>query len=209
MANETVIITLGKELPDRARAIIANQRLLVIHKVFAWTIFLGVLYLSIEYQSSPEHFQKIGIFSHLVAFFSFLIPLFAGILAANVFTIFIMWIPSFIFARVVPPQMLLIDGYLIYVGGSVAKQYGRVVEVATYFKYLLGVEKSQVIARSDIKSVEMEDADVVSWPFDLRLRQRIVIVHKNGKLLTGFFLSDSFRAEAVREINNWLKQGKT
>jgi hypothetical protein len=95
---------------------------------------------------------------------------------------------------------------MIYVGGSVALHYPQYI-FFTFFKYLLGIEESQVIMLNDIESVEMEDARFLKPAFGLG--QWLAITHKKGKLLTGIWLSDSFKLKIIGVINDRRNQLKT
>lgn len=113
---------------------------------------------------------------------------------------FIMCIPSCIFDKPVSPEIILLDKYLVYLGGSIGLRYTSTVWGLTLFSYLLGIEDSQIIMRDDILSIEIEK-ERFTFPFFVRRKRYIAIRHKNGKIITGGWLDDDEMQGIVKKIN--------
>ena len=65
-------------------------------------------------------------------------------LVAHYFTLTTMLIPSWLFVRMASPQILLTDNHLIFLGGSIALNYGWAINVLSPLIYILGTEESQI-----------------------------------------------------------------
>ncbi len=181
-------------LYKRTRSIRINNRLLFFHKVVALTLFIYFIYQGLSDESLVEDYRARGIFYYIilsyVAFFG------ANILAAG-----IMYLPALIFAKNISPEILLFDSYLIYLGGSLTLNYVNYISLFPFFRYLLGLDESELLVKTNIKSVGFEKAKFLKPAYGFG--NWISIVHEDGKVLTGLRLEDEAKIEIINDINLW------
>lgn len=107
-------ITLLKNAPDRTRTIKIIKRLNLIHNIIALIVF-GILWWLII-QDRP-----LNLFGYIIVLCASLFGSYA-IIAPS-----IMCIPSCIFDKPISPEIILIDKYLVYLGGSIGLRYTSTV----------------------------------------------------------------------------------
>lgn len=183
-------ITLFKNAPDRVKTIKIIKRLNLIHNIIALIVF-GILWWSIVQEERP-----FNLISYVIVLCASLFGSYAIIAP------FIMCIPSCIFDRPVSPEIILLDKYLVYLGGSIGLRYASTVWGLTSFSYLHGIEDSQIIMRDDILPIEIEK-ERFTFPFLVRRKRYISIRYKNGKVITGGWLDDDEMQDIVKKINQW------
>lgn len=191
MNNTFEHITLLKNAPDRAKTIKIIKRLNLIHNIIALIVF-GILWWSIVQEDRP-----FNLISYVIVLCASLFGSYAIIAP------FIMCIPSCILDKPISPEIILLDKYLVYLGGSIGLRYTSTVWGLTSFSYLLGIEDSQIIMRDNILGVEVEK-ERFTFPFFVRRKRYIEIRHKNGNIITGGWLDDDEMQGIVKKINLWI-----
>jgi hypothetical protein len=180
---------------NRAKDTARNNLLLKIH------IVIGFIFLSLTNYASffnNENTEGHGIiyflfFMAVWIFFSFLI-----------FASAIMLIPSWLFAKVIGPEIILTDNRLIYLGGSNAIKDSGAVLFYRFFIYLEGMENSLILNRNDIKEVSIYAKKDLFTKFKFNTKEEkefISITHNAGRLLIGGANIDPY--EFIERLQAW------
>jgi hypothetical protein len=185
-------IVLGKISYNRMKAITRNKRLFWIHQGISLGIFIFFMYQGIKEPAYMQDYINKG-------FFYYSAVTCATLFMSQVFTSFIMVIPSFMLAKLVSPEILLFNGYMIYLGGSVALNYPFILP---FFRYLLGTEVSQVVMHDEIESIEIKKARFLKPAYGYG--KHIAIVYKGGEILTGIWLDENEKVKVVNRIKLWI-----
>jgi hypothetical protein len=120
----------------------------------------------------------------------------------------IMLIPSWFFAKVVGPEIILTDDHLIYLGGSYAIKDSPKALFFQFFIYLEGMENSLMLNRKDIKEIAIIGKKdlFTKFKFGTREKQFISITHNAGRLLIGGAFIDP--QEFIERLQNWHQSSK-
>ena len=120
----------------------------------------------------------------------------------------IMYIPAFMFAKNIGPEIILFDDYMVYLGGSMALNYSRyTISLFPPFKYLLGVDKAQVLLGSEVHSAIIERAKFLKPAYGFG--SWISITHDKGKLVTGIWLTDDQKEKIIESITSWMENSRS
>lgn len=159
---------------NRVKDTARNNLLLKFH------IALGFLCLSLVFFNNDAT-ETQGIIFYLLFMTIWIIGSFLIVASA------IMLIPSWLFAKVIGPEIILTDDHLIYLGGSNAIKDSPNVLFFQFFIYLEGMENSLILSRNDIKEVSITgEKDIFTkFKFGTMEKEFISITHNAGRLLIG------------------------
>jgi hypothetical protein len=188
-------IILWKFPYDRAKNTSRNNLLLRIH------LAVGFLLLYF-FSPTQEVVESHGIIFNL---------LFMTIRVIGTFLIAasgIMLIPSWLFAKVIGPEIILTDEQLIYLGGSNAIKDSPNVLFFRFFIYLEGIENSLMLNRKDIKEITITGKRdlFTKFKFGTMEKQFISITHNTGRLLIGGANIDP--QEFIETLQAWHQSNK-
>jgi hypothetical protein len=120
----------------------------------------------------------------------------------------IMLIPSWLFAKVIGPEIILTDDHLIFLGGSNAIKDSPNVLFFQFFIYLEGMENSLLLNRKDIKEIAITGKRdlLIKFKFGTMEKQFISITHNTGHLLIGGTNIDP--QEFIERLQAWHQVNK-
>ncbi len=188
-------IILWKFPYDRAKNTSRNNLLLRIH------LAMGFLLLYF-FSPTQEVVESHGIIFNLLFMTIRIIGTF--LIAASG----IMLIPSWLFAKVIGPEIILTDDHFIYLGGSKAIKDSPNVLFFRFFIYLEGMENSLMLNRKDIKEISITGKKdlFTKFKFGTMEKEFISITHNAGCLLIGGANIDPH--EFIERLQTWHQSSK-
>jgi hypothetical protein len=111
------------------------------------------------------------------------------------------WLPSLVLAKTISPEIIINNTEMIFIGGSVALDYGCLTALHSPLIFMLGNNISQNIIREEIVSITIEKAKFLKPGFGTG--DQIVIRSKTAEIKTGIWLNREEKQEIVQRLNVW------